>query len=268
MFRSGRKNQSDELDALKKKAFQLGLDVGENNHIENVGWVKSEITTLRKEADRLGALLDVSHEYLEGKRQGVARRSKHTVGGRRAGQAVVERDSHTPQVSQAPRSAGGSHGDTYVERISPEEGLKATISVIKFVAKDPEVKKDLDSLFAGVFDIQEKILDMKPDQDRRKTFEKCLQMLTEVGWIENCEVSSFDEQMAVVTLRSTTAIAEAFGDSDEPMCQPVCNLLEAIGRKTFEKSVTVTEIECVAQGMPACRFEVSPRWGSPTAKGG
>ena len=264
MFRSGRKDQSDELDELKKKAFQLGLDVGENNHIENVGWVKSEITTLRKEAERLGALMDVSHEYLEGKRQGVARRSKHTVGGQRAGRAAVEGGGHTSQTSKAPKSDSGSRGDTYVERISPEEGLKATISVMKFVSKDPEVKKDLDSLFAGVFDIQEKILDMKPDQDRRKTFEKCLQLLTDVGWIENCEVSSFDEHMAVVTLRSTTAIAEAFGGSDDPMCQPVCNLLEAVGRKTFGKSVTVTEIECVAQGMPSCRFEVSPRQGPPT----
>ena len=265
MFRSGRKDQLDELDVLKKKAFRLGFDVGENNHIENVGWVKSEITAIRKEAERLGALLDVSHEYLEGKRQGVVRRSKHTVGGKRAGQAVVEKGGRTSQMSQPPKRGSGSHEGTYVERISPEEGLKATISVMKFVSKDPEVKKDLDGLFAGVFDIQEKILDMKPDKDRKKTFEKCLQLLTDVGWIENCEVSSFDERMAVVTLKSTTAIAEAFGDSDEPMCQPVCNLLEAIGRKTFQKSVTVTEIECVAQGMPSCKFEVSPRQGSPSA---
>ena len=259
MFRSGKKNQSDEIDVLKKKAFQLGFDVGENNHLENVGWVKSEITAIKRKAERLGALLDVSHEYLEGKKQGVARRSKHTVGGRRAGQAVVEGGGHTSQMPKAPKSGSGSREGTYVERISPEEGLKATISVMKFVSKDPEVKKDLDSLFAGVFDIQEKILDMKPDQDRRKTFKKCLKLLTDVGWIENCEVSSFDERMAVVTLKSTTAIAEAFGDSDEPMCQPVCNLLEAIGRKTFGKSVTVTEIECVAQGMPSCKFKVSPR---------
>ena len=263
MFRSGKKNRSDELDALKKKAYQLGFDVGENNHIENVGWVKSELTALRKDAENLGAMLDVSHEYIEGKRQGAARRSKHTVGGKRAGQAVTEGGGHASRTPQTPKGGGTSHGETYVERISPAEGLKATISVMKFVAKDPVVKKDLDGLFAGVFDIQEKILDMKPGPDRRKTFEKCLQLLTDVGWIENCEVFSFDERMAVVTLRSTTAIAEAFGDSEDPMCQPVCNLLEAIGRKTFEKSVTVTEIECVAQGMPTCKFEVSPRQASP-----
>ena len=259
MFRSGDEERSARLIELKKKAFRLGLEVGEQNHLESVGWVKSEISSLKSEAQRLNAVSEVGRKYVEGKRLGIARRSKHIVGGQRIGPSVTREDGVAGRSPRGQSGSGASGDNTYVERISPEEGLKATISVMKFVYKDPAVKKDLNGLFAGVFDIQERILDIKPDQNRRRTFESCLQLLIDVGWIENCDIASFDEQMAVVTLRSTTAIADAFGESNEPMCQPVCNLLESIGRKTFDKSVTVTEVECVAQGRPACRFEISPR---------
>ena len=87
---------------------------------------------------------------------------------------------------------------------------------------------------------------------------KCHESM-EVGYIEHHSLASFDLAKAVVTLNSVTAIAKAFGKADEPLCQPICNLLETVGRKTFKVSVVVVEIECVAQGRPACRFEVSPR---------
>jgi hypothetical protein len=107
--------------------------------------------------------------------------------------------------------------------------------------------------------IQERILDVEAGDTPRDTFERCLVLLAEVGCIENYDLASFDQTKAVVTLKSTTAIAAAFGRSDEPLCQPICNLLETVGWKTFKKSVMVVEVECVAQGNPSCKFEVSPR---------
>ena len=246
-------------DAFSIFFIQLGLEVGENNHVENVGWVRSKLMIVKVEAEKLGVLSEVGQKYKEGKKLGMSRRSKHTVG---SGGVSQTADRNVPRSGTIGAESGGSvstRSETFVERITPEEGLKSTISVMKFVSKSPEAKKDLNGLFAGVFDIQERLLDIKPDPDRRKTFESCLDLLREVGWIENCYIGAFDEQLAVVTLKSTTAIADAFGRSDEPMCQPICNLLETIGRKTFQKSVTVTEIECLAQGKTACKFEISPR---------
>lgn len=259
MFRRGDDDRSVSVMNVKKKAFQLGMEVGENNHVDNVGWVRAELVEIKAEAERLGAWPDVNRKYLEGKKLGAARRQRHTVGGQAIGRTTDAGHGHPARPEPVPASRRPASEGAFVERISPEQGLKSTISVMKFVAKDKEVKKDLNGLFAGIFDIQERLLEIEPDPDRRKTFERCLDLLMEVGWIENCDLAFFDEQRAVVTLRSTTAIADAFGGSDEPMCQPICNLLETIGRKTFQKSVAVTEIECVAQGRPACKFEISPR---------
>ncbi|MCJ7561927.1 MAG: hypothetical protein MUO84_02825 [Thermoplasmata archaeon] len=256
-------SNSDDRSALiinvKRKAFQLGLEVGENNHLETVGWVRSELNAINIEARALGISLEVAQKYIEGKRLGVSRRSKHTVGQHGVAKAINTKIDLSARSERAQRAAASSGSGTFVERITPQEGLDCTISVMRFVAKNPEAKKDLNGLFAGIFDIQERLMDMPPGPNLRKTFEKCLQLLVEVGWIENCDVATFNEEMAVVTLQSTTAIAEAFGNSDEPMCQPICNLLETIGRKTFQMSVVVTEVECVAQGRPACKFKVSPR---------
>lgn len=240
MSRRSREEQAAMVAALKKKAFQLGLEIGEKNHVENVGWVRSKLTVIKAEAEVLGVVPDVGQKYRQGKKLGVSRRSKHAVGSLDCGRVANVGVKHFEKPEDGPRGRSGSGSGTFIERISPEEGLRSTISVMKFVSRSPEVKKDLNGLFAGIFDIQERLLDVTPEPDRRKTFERCLHLLTEVGWIEDCDVGFFDEQLAVVTLKSTTAIADAFGRSKDPMCQPICNLLETIGRKTFQKSVSVT----------------------------
>ncbi|UCE80537.1 MAG: hypothetical protein JSV94_05105 [Methanobacteriota archaeon] len=258
MFR-GEDNRGD-IDAtdLRRRAFELGVDVGENGHIESVGWVNLELRSIMAKAEQIGILEEVQKKYMEGKKSGVARRSKYVMG-QGGGKADSSLRIAPRMLDKKParRTSGGSSG--FVERISPEEGLKSTINVIKFTADKPEVKKDLNGLFAGIFDLQERLLDIQEDPDQRKTFNKCLEFLTEVGWIENSDLTHFDQHRAVVKLLSTTAIARAFGHSDDPVCQPICNLFETVGRKTFRKSVIVTELECVAQGRSACKFEISPR---------
>ena len=258
MFRRNDGKGNVDASELMKKAFQLGMDVGEHGHIESVGWVNLELRSIMSKAERIGIADEARQKYKEGKRRGAARRSSH-VGGHGASKADLPAGPAARIREKEPvRKAPGS-GSSFVERISPEEGLKSTINVMKFTATNPEVKKDLNGLFAGIFDLQEKLLDIVEEPEQRKTFMKCLEFLMEVGWIENCDLTYFDKQKAVVTLQSTTAIARAFGHSDDPICQPICNLLETVGRKTFRKSVIVTELECVAQGKAACKFEIAPR---------
>lgn len=258
LFGDDRKNGT-AANELKRHAFELGYEVGLENHIETVGWVNSKLQSIKRDASRTGALEDVSREFQRGKKLGIARRAKRMVVPQPGlSKKVEERQGaqYKGAVSRSPQIGGES---SFVERIPAKEGIKSTVNVIKFAASKPEVKKDLNGLFAGIFDIQEKVLDVEAGDSPRETFERCLKLLAEVGWIENYDLASFDQAKAVVTLKSTTAIAAAFGRSDEPLCQPICNLLETVGRKTFKKSVMVVEVECVAQGNSACKFEISPR---------
>lgn len=252
-------NSKPDLTEVKRAAYRLGFDVGKNNHMETVGWVRAELTSILSTAQKAGALQEVRQVYERGKREGRARRAGQGEGYRpapvagRAGMA----HAHTDRT-QAPK-APSLDDDGFTQRIAPEEGVKSTIGVMKFVGDDPRAKKDLTGMFAGIFDMQERILDIEPDPDMRKTFEKGLTLLREAGWVDGCKLASFDETGAVVTLRATTAIAKELGHSPEPLCQPICNLLETIGRKTFGVSVLVTETECFAQGKMACKFVIAPR---------
>jgi hypothetical protein len=258
-FRGDRRTGAD-TDDLRRRAFELGIEVGRTNHLETVGWVSSEIRSLKQEAERASVLEEVQREYQRGKKIGIARRARLTSGlpGGLAKKAVgpsrtIRRSSDAAGASHLPVSAG------FVERISAVEGLESTIRVMKFAASEPNVKKDLNGSFAGIMDIQERLLDLEPGDSPMATFERCLRLLVEVGWIDRFDLTSFDEMRAVVVIRSTTAIANASGHSAEPLCHPVCNLLETAGRKAFNKSVMVVEDECIAQGRTSCVFEVTPR---------
>jgi len=253
------KRSDAAANELKRQAFELGLEVGMENHIETVGWVSSKLQSIRQDADSAGALEEVKMEYQRGKRLGIARRAKRTIAPQSGHSKKVEGRQGAHAIGEGPRNLRPKTESSFVERIPAKEGIKSTVNVIKFAAGKPEVKKDLNGLFAGIFDIQERLIDVEAGSTPRETFERCLQLLAEVGWIENYDLASFDQLKAVVTLRSTTAIAAAFGRSDEPLCQPICNLLETVGRKTFRKSVMVVEVECVSQGKSACKFEISPR---------
>lgn len=258
LFRGDKKTEAAAND-LKRQAFELGVEVGLENHIETVGWVSSKLQAIKRDAARIGVMEDVGREFQRGKRLGIARRARRTVVPQSGLSKKSEERSGVKGKGGEPGSVAVKRESTFVERIPAEEGIKSTINVLKFAADKPEVKKDLNGLFAGIFDIQERIMDIDPGESPRETFDRCLRLLVEVGWIEYYNLDAFDQSKAVVTLNSTTAIAKAFGRSDEPLCQPICNLLETVGRKTFNMSVIVVEIECVAQGRQACKFEISPR---------
>ncbi|MDH3365894.1 MAG: 4-vinyl reductase [Thermoplasmata archaeon] len=257
MHSEGDRRDDSAVDDLRRRAFELGLEVGEENHLESVGWVNSKLQEIREEADRVGVFEEVRRAYQKGKKLGVARRSGHTL----TPQLGLVKDRSALSGSQSPRSEPKGprlpKPPGFIERIPPVEGLRSTINVMMFASARPELKKDLNGLVAGVLDIQERLIDVGARDPPRRTFERSLQLLEEIGWIEDFALTSFDDTSAVVTLKST--IANALGRSAEPLCKPICSLLETMGRKAFGRSVKVVEVECVAQGKQACKFEVSLR---------
>ena len=156
LFGDDRKNGT-AANELKRHAFELGYEVGLENHIETVGWVNSKLQSIKRDASRTGALEDVSREFQRGKKLGIARRAKRMVVPQPGlSKKVEERQGaqYKGAVSRSPQIGGES---SFVERIPAKEGIKSTVNVIKFAASKPEVKKDLNGLFAGIFDIQEKV---------------------------------------------------------------------------------------------------------------
>jgi len=262
MTSEGNRSSDGVLGELRRLAFELGLEVGEENHLESVGWVNSKLQEIREVANRAGIFEEVREAYQKGKKLGVARRSCHTTlpqgefvkkGSMRSGSRIAATEPSGPRM---PKPVG------FIERIPPDMGLRAAVNVMTFVAGRPDVKRDLNGLLAGILDVQERIMDIEKGDSQRETFERCLRLLAEVGWVEKFDLDSFDDRAAFAVVRLNTAIASAFGRSEEPMCQPICTMLETVGRKAFDRSVVVVETECVAQGKHACRFEIAPRDGS------
>jgi len=257
---SERDRRSDGMvGELRRRAFELGLEVGEENHLESVGWVNSQLQEIREEANRMGAFEEVREAYQKGKKLGVARRSGQTLpqqagfvkeGSILSGSRIA---ATVPSGPRMPKPAG------FIERIPPELGLRATVNVMTFVAGRPDVKRDLNGLLAGIFDVQERIMGVDNGNSQMSTFKRCLHLLVEVGWVAKFDLDSFDDNSSYVSVKLNTPISEALGRSDEPVCQPICTLLETVGRKALGKSVRVAETECVAQGRPACKFEITPR---------
>lgn len=244
---------------LKKSAFELGLEVGEKGHIENVGWVNSELRFLMQQAEECGISEEVKQKYEMAKQIGVRNRSKMAF---QPGKSLGKIDSSAGgPTSGAKRAAGGSAGNKngFVERIPPEVGLRSTVSIIKFARESPQAKKDLDNLFAGIVDLNEMLRDIEPSPNPKVTFERSLSLLKEKGWLDGYEIGKFDDGMVTVSLWTTSAIAKQIGSCNEPVCKPLCSLLETVGRKTFGQSVEVTESECMAQGHSECEFKLVPR---------
>ena len=260
MLKRNEGNEGEEdIDALElmRRALQLGIDVGEHGHIEGVGWVNVELRSIMAKAERIGIVDEVREKYKEGKQKGAAKRSRFLGGQGTAGASVPRGPSmpRPPELEPSRRTINRPRG--FVERIPAEEGLRSTINVMTFTARNPEMKKDVNGLLASVFDLQENLMDIEDEESQRDTFGKCADLLTGMGWVSDCSLAYLGSQRAVVILKSN--IAGAFGQSDEPVCQPICNLLETVGRKLFGRSVLVTEIECASQGKPACRFEIHIR---------
>ena len=253
-----RKDYLEDLAKAKlaKSAYELGLEVGEHGHIETVGWVNQELKHMLQQAEDLSMVEIIRKRYEFGKEKGRLRRegkySQISSGGKmRASGPGKELGGRT--AMRAP------HDDHFVERVSAEEGIWSTIEIMKVARGDPDLQAHLSNLMAGLVDLHDRIMEMPPGKTPDRTFDSGLQMITEVGWLTTYEVKFFDERSTMANIDTTSILARSLGESETPMCQPICNVMETIGLKTFGRHVLAVEEACMAQGKPNCTFKIFPR---------
>jgi len=261
MFRS-RKGRNDKTIAeIEDAAWKLGLEVGERGHLEGVGWVKSELREIERKARELGVLEVVMEKYETAKREGKKRRKLLSQS---TSQAKKEAERKRPfgsdlysKRSSSPSAESGE--DIVIERVSVRQGIQGMITLMKIAQKNPELRKKLNHLFAGMSDIHDKLGSLEPEDDPRKTLEKAMQLLLELGWLESYDIKSFEAEREEVKLEATSEFARMFGVAGAPICQPICNVLETIGGKCFGKPMVAVEDNCMANGNRVCIFRLLPR---------
>lgn len=252
-----RKDYLDDLAKarLAKAAYELGLEVGEHGHLDTVGWVGAELRHIVQEAEELGVVDIVRRRYEFGKEKGhvrrqgkynqtVAHRVKPSGGG--AAQTVAE----GPQLAKH---------DRFAERVSAEEGIWSTISVMKYARGNEELQSHLGNLIAGMGDLHDRIMQMPPGRTPDRTFDSALSMIAEVGWLSSYDVKFFDERSAMASVDTTSMFARSFEKCEAPVCLPLGNVMETVGLKTFGKQMLAVEEKCMAQGHDHCTFKLFPR---------
>ncbi len=252
------KDYLDDLAKVKlaKEAYELGLEVGEQGHEESAGWVDAELKHLTQQAEELEIMDVVRRRYEFGKEKGRTRKlgkepevvPNQLVRTRKA----VDR----PEVAEIPKEARPS---AFAPRVSPEEGIWSTISVMRYARGDEQLHSHLVNMFAGVGDLHDRIMNLQPGKTAEITFDSALDMIAEVGWLSTYEIKFFDERSAMASIDATSMLARSFGKCATPMCLPIVSMLETAGFRTFGKPVLAVEEACMAQGRDHCTFKLFPR---------
>lgn len=253
-----RKDYLDDLakSKLAKSAYELGLEVGEQGHLDTVGWVGAELRHMVQQAEELQIMDIVRRRYEFGKEKGRIRRQGKYDQAASAGRSVARR---TASDSLAPENAARPEPMHFAERVTAEEGIWSTISVMRFARGNEEVQAHLGNLLASVADLHDRIMQMPLERTPEKTFDSALQMLSDVGWLSTYEAKFFDERNTMARVETTSMLARSFGKCETPMCLPLCNVMETVGLKTFGKQVLAVEESCMAQGHDHCTFNLFPR---------
>jgi len=255
-----RKDHLEDIERTKviKSAFELGVEVGERGHMENVGWVSAELKHLIQEAKDLGVTDIVKRRYEFGKEKGRLRREGSIVAGT-GGRGKGVKDGggvggHAVRLEQKSREQR-----PFAERVSSEEAIWSTVSVMRFIRGDEEMQSHLSNLFAGLTDLHDQIMLIEPEAEPKGTFDKALNLVQDTGWVSEYEVKFFNEKSAMANIEASSLLARSFGTCDTPMCSPLSNILETVGLKTFDRPVLTVEEGCIAQGREKCSFKLFPR---------
>jgi len=253
-----RKDYLDDLAKAKlaKAAYELGLEVGEHGHLDTVGWVGAELRHIMQQAEELRVADIIRRRYEFGKEKGhVRRQGKYN----QAPSAHRIRPQGPVGAQAAPEALQAVKHDHFAERVSAEEGIWSTISVMRFARGNEDIQSHLSNLFAGMSDLHDRIMQMPVGRTPDRTFDSALSMLTDVGWISTYEVKFFDERSSMANIDTTSMLARSFGKCDTPMCSPLGNVMETVGLKTFGKPTLAVEEACMAQGNDHCTFKLFPR---------
>lgn len=253
-----RKDYLDDLAKAKlaKAAYELGLEVGEHGHLDTVGWVGAELRHITQQAEELRIMDIIRRRYEFGKEKGRIRRQ----GKYNQAPTTHRMKAQGPGTVQvAPERPAAPKRDDFAERVSAEEGIWSTISVMRYARGDEELQSHLSNLFAGMSDLHDRIMQMPPGRTPDRTFDSALGMLTDVGWLSTYEVKFFDDRSSMANVDTTSMLARSFGKTDAPACLPLCNMMETVGLKTFGRSMLAVEESCMSQGHDHCTFKLFPR---------
>lgn len=259
--------ESDEWSEPEKRvlreALRLGYEVGLRGDIEGVGWIRSKLRDLESEAVRLGLKEEMRAKYKAGKEFGKRKRLSSLTPGE-GGLYFSKRGG--PGLEKPPKSMPVRiineeiSFDYIVERVPFEEGVEALASLARMGQKNRNLMKALEVMFSALGDVYDRLLTLpRAPEDKIGTFESGLEILIDVGWIDEYEIVEFDEKAMTVKIDATSEIARSIGESKEPVCRPICVPIESIGNRAFGISMKAIERHCIAQGNGSCRFAVIPR---------
>jgi len=252
------KKKGLEKLAVAREAWELGLEVGSKGHLEGVGWVKSELRQIMRKARELRIEEEIIRKYERAKEIGKSRKGRLTSTTTKA----IPELSNSPvarPIANRERKIGHSKEEIVIERISVRESLHSMISLMKMAEEKPEMKKRLQDMLAGISDIHDRLSGIWVGPNPRRTLEDGLNMLFEVGWLEQYNLVSLDAQKAEAIIEASSELARSIKNASDSICQPICNVIETIAGKAFGRPMIAIEKECIAQGKPTCIFKVFPR---------
>lgn len=252
------KDYLDNLEKVKlaKAAYELGLEVGEHGHEDSVGWVDAELKHMIQQAEELDVMDIVRRRYEFGKEKGRTRKLEKEADVSPNQLMRTRRPAGRPSVSEIPEEA---RKGMFAPRVSSEESIWSTISIMRFARGDEQLQSHLGNMFAGVGDLHDRIMDMQPRRTAEMTFDSALGMIAEAGWLSTYEIKFFDERSAMASIDATSMLARSFGKCATPMCLPIMSMLETVGLKAFGKPTLTVEEACMAQGRDHCTFKFFPR---------
>ena len=217
--------------------------------------MNAELRHMMQEAQDLGIQDVIKRRYEFGKEKGRVRREGKIS---QLGASKISMKDPKGAVIQGAKKEREPQ-PRFVERISSEEGIWSTVSVMKFLRGDDEMQSHLTNLFAGLVDLHDRLMQMPADNEPSKTFDNGLKIINDVGWITTYDVKFFDEKTAMAKVETTSLLSRSMGHCESPMCTPLCNIMETVGLKSFGRSVLAVEESCMAQDKPACTFKLFPR---------
>jgi hypothetical protein len=254
-----RKDYLDDLAKAKlaKAAYELGLEVGEHGHLDTVGWVGAELRHIVQQAEELKVADIIKRRYEFGKEKGHVRRQGKYNQSSAAHRVKALGGGGAQPVAENLQQV--KHDDRFAERVSAEEGIWSTISVVKYARGNEELQSHLSNLIASMGDLHDRIMQLPPGRTPDRTFDSALGMITEVGWLSSYDVKFFDERSAMASVDTTSMFARSFEKCESPMCLPLGNVMETVGLKTFGRQILAVEEKCMAQGHDHCTFKLFPR---------
>lgn len=241
---------------LAKAAYELGFEVGEHGHEDSVGWVDAELKHIIQQAEELDVMDMIRRRYEFGKEKGRTRKQEKVADISPNHMTRPRRPGARPSVSEIPEDA---RQGVFSPRVSPEESIWSTISIMRFARGDEQLQSHLWNLFAGVGDLHDKIMGMPLGGTPEVTFDSALGMIAEVGWLSTYDIRFFDERSAMASVDATSMLARSFGKCATPMCLPIVSMLETAGFKAFGRPTLAVEEMCMAQGRDHCTFKLFPR---------